>query len=98
MKLSKTLAALTLAGALALTATPAQAASVHYNTPAFTKATKAKLATPANKALIAKRAKAHGSPKAFEKDIRGCEIQYKVRTVKQSDCLNMVIRIHRQYI
>ena len=63
----------------------------------FTAKTKAKLNTAANKKLINNRAKKYHSTKKFERDIRGCEIQYKTYTVNQSTCLNLTIKFHGMY-
>ena len=94
--------ALIIALALTFTGAATAQAAVSIPTksdgrPAFSAKTKAKLATTAEAKRVSSRAKKYGSPKKFEYDIRGCEIQYKVRTVKQSDCINLSIRVHKQF-
>lgn len=56
-----------------------------------------KLKTAKHQKVIDARVKKYKTPRAFEFDIRGCEIAYKVRTKKQSDCLNQTIVAHKQY-
>lgn len=100
--MKKIIATAALTTALILGASgPAQAAlSIELNSAGrvkFSSAVRAKLATPAQKKIINTRAKKYGSPKVFEKDMRGCELQYKIYTIQQSDCLNMTIRYHGYY-
>ena len=100
--MKKIIGGIILAGALALgAASPAQAAisiPTKSGRAVFTAATTAKLKSAAEQKTIKARSAKFKSPVAFESDIRGCEIQYKVRTVQQSDCINISIRFHKQYI
>ena len=99
--MKKIIATAALTAALVLGAAgPAQALSIDMHKDGRVKTSasvREKLKTPAQKKIINTRAKKFGTPRAFERDIRGCELQYKVRTDQQSDCINMTIRYHGQY-